>query len=271
VLLLAERGVLSVTDPVGRWLTDCPASWDAVTLHHLLSHTAGLVHWDHLPQLDLTAAIPAAHELRLFREADLLSTPGARFSYSSPGFVLLAHIVQRASGQPYASFLARELFAPAGMTATFAGNGTGLPGLANGHTAGAPVTSYELDVVGMGAGDIWSTPGDLARWDRALASGEVLGEAALAAMLTAYAPVGDDDAGVIGTGGYGYGWYLGSVHGGHRMVYHTGGNAGFRSLNAWFPDDDVRVIMFTNEETTDFETIVRQLIGAAFPRAPGLA
>jgi CubicO group peptidase (beta-lactamase class C family) len=267
VLLLAERGVLSVTDPVGRWLPGSPPSWDAVTLHHLLSNSSGLVHWDGLPGVDLTTRIPAEEELRAFREADLLSPPGARFSYSSPGFALLAHVVERASGQPYASFLARELFAPAGMTATFAGNGTGLPGLATGHVAGKPVTApLELDTTGMGAGDIWSTPGDLAQFDRALAAGQVLGEATLAAMLTVHAPVEDDD-GVIRTEGYGYGWFLGSVFGEHRIVYHTGDNIGFRSINAWFPDDDERVVMLTNEMDTDVEAIVHQLLHAAFPAA----
>jgi CubicO group peptidase (beta-lactamase class C family) len=266
VLRLADQGALSVGDPVGRWLADCPAAWDAITVHHLLSHTAGLVHWDGLPGLDMAGPIPAEEKLRIFRAADLLSAPGTRFFYSSPGFALLGHIVERASGQPYASFLAREFFGPAGMTATFAGNGAGLPGLAVGHVAGEPATSFDLDGLGTGAGDIWSTPGDLARWDRALAAGEVLGEAALAAMLTVRTPIEDDD-GVIRTEGYGYGWYLGSARGGHRMVYHTGDNPGFRSINAWFPDDDVRAIMLTNEDTTDVGTIVHQLVNAAFPVA----
>jgi CubicO group peptidase (beta-lactamase class C family) len=264
VLLLAERSVLSVTDPVGRWLADCPASWDAITLHHLLSNTSGMAHWEGLGELDLTVRTPAKELLRVFRAAELLSPPGTRFSYSSPGFALLGQVVEQASGQPYASFLARELFAPAGMTATFAGNGTGLPGMAAGHQAGEPVLApFELDTVGMGAGDIWSTPGDLARWDRALAAGQVLSEATVAAMLTVRGAIEDDD-GIVRTEGYGYGWFLGSVLGGHPIVYHPGDNIGFRSFNAWFPDDDVRIIMLTNEGTTDVEPIVHQLLEVAF-------
>lgn len=266
VLLLAGRGVLSVGDPVGRWVPDCPPTWDAITLHHLLSNSSGLAHWDGLPGLDISARTPADEVLATFRRADLISAPGTRFSYSSPGFVLLAHVVERASGQPYASFLAREVFGPAGMTATFAGDGTGQPDLATGHVSGEPATPFELDVVGMGAGDIWSTPGDLARWDRALAAGDVLDAATLAAMLTVHAPAEDDD-GVIRTEGYGYGWFLGSALGGHRIVYHPGDNEGFRSLNAWFPDDDVRVVVLTNEMDTDLEKIAYRLLAAAFPAA----
>lgn len=49
VLLLADRGVLSADDPVRDWLDGCPAAWDRITVHHLLSHSGGLVHWRDLP------------------------------------------------------------------------------------------------------------------------------------------------------------------------------------------------------------------------------
>ena len=59
-------------------------------------------------------------------------------------------------------------------------------------------------------------------------------------MFTIHVPVQDDD-GVIRTEGYGYGWFIGTVPGGRRVFYHPGDQSGFRSLNAWFPDDDVRL------------------------------
>jgi len=61
LLLLVDRGVLSVDDAVHRWLDGCPASWNSITVHHLLTHTAGLVHWRHIPDLDLTTPIAAAY------------------------------------------------------------------------------------------------------------------------------------------------------------------------------------------------------------------
>ena len=163
ILLLADRGVLLVDDLVRNWLEGGPASWNGMTVHHLLTHTAGLVHWQQIPELDLTAPIEADQLLRIFRGVPLLSAPGEHYSYSSPGYVLLAHIVERAAGQPYASFLHREIFAPAGMGATFAGNSRGRSGVAVGHHSGEIVASFELDILGMGAGDLWSTVGDLTR------------------------------------------------------------------------------------------------------------
>jgi CubicO group peptidase (beta-lactamase class C family) len=269
LLLLADRSVLSVDDAVHRWLDGCPASWGSITVHNLLTHTAGLVHWQQIPELDLTTPITADEELRIFQHAPLLGAPGEQYSYSSPGYVLLARIVERAADQPYASFLAREIFEPLGMAATFAGNGSGKPGLAAGHRAGLPVTSsFELDTVGMGAGDVWSTVGDLARWDQALASGEILADASRQAMLAVHAPVDDDDDdGLVRTEGYGYGWFIGCASGGHRVIYHPGDNAGFVAVNAWFPQDEVRLAVLSNEETTDLQAIIRQAIATAFPQS----
>jgi CubicO group peptidase (beta-lactamase class C family) len=264
VLLLADRGVLSAADPVHRWLDDCPAAWEPITLHHLLSHTAGLVHWQQLPELDVTRAVPVGEKLRIFAGTPLLSPPGERYSYSSPGYVLLAHIIERAAGQPYPEFVDQEIFQPLGMTATFDGGPRGQHDLAAGRDDGAAVASFDLDTLGMGTGSIWSTVGDLARWDRALAEGQILSAAARQAMLTAHAPLEDDDS-LIRTEGYGYGWYIATAANGRRFYYHTGDNPGFRSFNAWFPDDDVRLALLSNEAGTDLGPIAHDLIRQAFP------
>jgi CubicO group peptidase (beta-lactamase class C family) len=264
VLLLADRGVLSVDDPVRNWLDDCPAAWEPVTIHHLLSHSSGLVHWNDLPALDLTKPVAASELLSCFASVPLLALPGERFSYSSPGFVLLGHIVERAARQPYGSFLAREILGPLGLTATFSGNSRGEADLATGYHDGAAVTSLELDTVNLGTGSIWSTAGDLARWDRALASGQILSDAARQAMFAIHVPVQDDN-GIIRTEGYGYGWFVGTVTGGRRIFYHPGDQSGFCSLNAWFPDDDVRLAVLSNEGTADLDPIVADLIQTAFP------
>lgn len=267
VLLLADRGVLSVEDPVRRWLDGCPAAWDPITVHHLLCHSAGLAHWPGLPgldALDVTRPVDAVEKLRIFGAAPLLSPPGERFSYSSPGYVLLAHVIERAAGQPYGEFLAREIFEPLGMAATFNGNPGGQPGLAAGHHDGTPAPSADLNTLFLGTGSIWSTVGDLARWDRALADGEILSGAARRTMFTVHVPAEDDD-GLIRTVGYGYGWYIGSASGGRRICYHTGDAPGFRSITAWFPDDSVRLAVLSNEDGTDVAAIAFDLIRTAFP------
>ncbi len=264
VLLLADRGILSVTDPVRDWLDGCPAAWDRITVHHLLTNSAGLVHWPALPGLDATSPIAADELFRRIADVPLLGPPGASFSYSSPGFVLLGRIVERASGQPYAAFLDREIFRPLGLTATFSGIPGDEPGLAAGHHDGAAVPSVDLGTVSLGTGSIWSTVGDLARWDRALAAGGLLSDEARQAMFTVHAPVADDD-GVVRTEGYGYGWFIGTAADGHRIRYHPGDQPGFRSFNAWFPDDDVRLVILSNEGATSLDPVIHELVRIAFP------
>jgi len=67
--------------------------------------------------------------------------------------------------------------------------------------------------------------------------------------------------------GYGYGWFIGSACGGRRIFYHPGDNPGYRSVNAWFPDDGVRLAVLSNEGATDLDPIVHDLIWTAFPRS----
>jgi CubicO group peptidase (beta-lactamase class C family) len=264
VLTLADRGALSVDDAVGRWIGGCPASWDGITVHHLLSHTAGLAHWRDIPELDPTAPPDFEDELHLFAGAPLLGAPGERFSYSSPGYVLLGSIVERAADQPYASFLATEIFEPLGLESSFAGNPGGQPDLTVGHREGVPVPSFDLATVNVGTGDVWSMAPDLARWDRALASGEILSPASRQAMFAVQASISDDDP-LLRTDGYGYGWYVGSLLGEHPVLYHTGDNPGFRSANAWFPEDAVRLVVLSNEETTGIGPLLGELVATAFP------
>lgn len=262
VLVLLDRGLLSTEDRLVELLEGCPDAWDAVTVHHLLCHTAGLVHWKELPTLDLTA--PCTHDalFRHFADVPLLHEPGERYAYSSPGYVLLAWIVERVSGVPYREFLARELFAPLGLTSTLAGNGARAADLAAPRNDGKAVASFELDVVGMGAGDLWSTVGDLARWDEALLGGQLLGDATCKAMFMVHARMEEEEVAGVRFEGYGYGWFLADV-GGHRLFFHTGDNAGFQSINAILPDDDARFMVLTNDASADLLGVSLQLLAAA--------
>jgi CubicO group peptidase (beta-lactamase class C family) len=249
VLLLVERGQLTVDDLVVDLLDHSPSSWREITVHQLLCHTAGLVHWAQLPGLELTAPMHRDEELELFRRAPLLSEPGTSYAYSSPGYVLLAHIVELVSGTPYREFLSSEIFSPLGLRATFAGNGEGESLRAAPLHQGEPVASFELDVVGMGAGDVWSTVDDLATWDVALQAGSFLSDESRRQMFTIHAPM-TEELGGVQLDGYGYAWIMANVAG-HRLVFHTGDNAGFQSINATMPDDGARFILLTNDTSTD--------------------
>jgi CubicO group peptidase (beta-lactamase class C family) len=97
-LLLAESGRLDLAEPVTRWFPGVPPQWQRVTLHHLLTHTAGIQHWGNAPGFDPSQPMDLAGRVALMLQASLLTEPGTRGRYSSPGYVLAAQIVARASG-----------------------------------------------------------------------------------------------------------------------------------------------------------------------------
>jgi CubicO group peptidase (beta-lactamase class C family) len=256
-LLLVDRDVVSLDDHLVDILDGCPVQWKGITIHQLLCHTSGLIHWPQLPNLDLTGGVSVDELLVIFGDEPLLGEPGERYAYSSPGYVLLAHVVQRASGTPYRTFLADEVFGPLAMDATFAGNAGGELNVATPLHHGEPVRSFELDVVGMGAGDVWSTVDDLAHWDDMIESRLVLSDESRKRMLTPHATVDDEVPGVK-IEGYGYGWYLADIAG-HRVNFHTGGNAGFQSINAVLPDDGATLVALTNDTSADLYALALEL------------
>ncbi|WP_329127163.1 serine hydrolase domain-containing protein [Streptomyces sp. NBC_01465] len=245
IMLLVERGVVALDHEVSRWIGDCPPSWRGITVHHLLTHTSGLGHWEDFPELDLTAWLAPDEAVKVFQEASPKFKVSSDWYYSSPAYVLLARIVEEAGTEPYPRFLTRQIFEPLGLSNTFAGSPAGRCEVATGYAGTTVAPSFELDSLGMGAGDIWSTTGDLLRWDRALATGEFLGGESRRLMFTSHAAtgIGQLDA-------YGYGWQLGRVAG-HEVRCHSGDNNGFKAFNAWFPKLSAYVIVLSNHNETD--------------------
>lgn len=246
VLLLARRGALALDDSIDRWVGGCPDSWRGITLHHLLTHTSGLGHWPEHPMIDLIRWRDPAELLADFRAVPPLFAPGQGWHYSSPGYVLLAHVVQRAADEPYRDFLNRRVFAPLGMERSFAGNPDGRDDVAVGYAGGRPVPSYELDSVGMGAGDVWSTAGDMVAWIDGLRAGRLLEASDVELMFTAHAAA----RGGPEQRAYGYGWFVGELAG-EECLHHSGHNDGFKAFAAWLPASDRRVVVLANRDEVD--------------------
>jgi CubicO group peptidase (beta-lactamase class C family) len=260
VLLLSDEQRLSVGDPVAHWIDGCPPSWQDMTLRHLLTHTSGLPHWHDIPEITLAAPMDAEQELSAIQHATLVSPPGERWIYSSPGYWLLANVVQRASNRPYAAFVSERLFEPLGLTTMFAGNANSHRLVAADHMRGVPVPTLELSAVGMGAGDLWSTAEDVLKWDKALMRGRLLSEQSLDMMFAPQVAVHDPTGtAALSVTGYGFGWFVGSASG-HRALLHPGDNAGCVSLNLVLPDDDIRLVILSNEGTTRADQIAVQLL-----------
>jgi CubicO group peptidase (beta-lactamase class C family) len=250
VLKLEMTGALTTADPLSRFVDGMPEDKRDITLHQLLTHTAGLVDslgddYDVLSRDDmLTAAASTA----------LRSTPGTGYSYSNLGYSVLAAIVEQVSGVGYEKFLSANLFAPAGMTRTgyvlprwdpadvaVEYDGTGAArGRPNEHPWDADGPYWNL----RGNGGILSTAPDMFRWHLALDGHDVLSEEARRKLFTPY--VREDD----GDSYYAYGWVILTADG-HEIAWHNGGNGYSYAEIARIPDTGLMIFWATGTAKKD--------------------
>jgi CubicO group peptidase (beta-lactamase class C family) len=260
VLLLAERGAVRPDEPITRWFPSCDG-WRGITLHHLLTHTSGIGHWSDIAGYVVSQSMDLDERIDLLQRAPLLTPPGDRWHYSSPGYILIGHIVAQASGQSYPDFLTEHVLAPLAMTSTMVAASPAGADLARGHRAGEPVPSWDLAMM-TGTGDVWSTVTDLARYTAMINAGTLLSAASRQAQLTRHAPIPEQPGApdrCIRADSYGYGVFIGTIAG-HTAYFHPGDNPGYVSFNAWLPDPDIIITVLSNDETTNIDQLVRHLL-----------
>lgn len=245
-LQLADRGQLALTDTVAAHLPELTRAND-ITLADLGGHTSGYRDYYPLDYVDARLTTPTTPDELIARYArgPLDFEPGTRYAYSNTGFVILARIVEKVAGRPYAALLSEGIFRPLGMaSATLERPATA----ATGHVvflvddpAPAP-----LEARGwlFGIGDIWASAADLARWDLALAEGKLLSAGALASMTTARSLASGRST------GYGCGLGVRTVDG-ETVWSHSGWVGGFHTFNAIVPRTRSAVVLLTNDEHVD--------------------
>jgi CubicO group peptidase (beta-lactamase class C family) len=260
-MLLVESGRVDLNEPLDRWMPEAPPQWRQVTLHQLLSHTAGVPHWLEAPDLDPADPMSVGQRVEIIQNTPLHTEPGAEWRYSSPGFVLAGCIVERASGCPYQDFLAERILSPLQLSHTSLGATP--DGAARGYRNAQPVTPFDLSAM-CGSGDVWSTAGDLTRFTAALHGGELISSTSLRTMCTAHASIDDDDDEEprLTTTGYGYGMFIG-IFAGHAVLFHPGDNPGYQSLACWIPDQSASIVILANDEAVSITGLLRQLLPAA--------
>ena len=266
-LLLVDEKVLDLHGPIGRWLPDAAPQWREVSVHHLLTHTAGFGHWGDRPGYEIFVRRTVAERVDLFLHSDRLSAPGRRWHYSSPGYIVLGHLIERASGRPYAAYLTDRVLRPLALAHTTAGPAPAQAPLAAGHAGGRPVEPWDPGVL-AGTTDVWSTAEDVTRFISALHGGALLGPDRLARMTTPHAAAtlhARHDRSWLSLPGYGYGLYCGTL-GGQPVVLHTGELPGFRAIGLWLPRQAAAVAVLANDEHADLPAALADLLPDLAPR-----
>ncbi|HEY7416660.1 MAG TPA: serine hydrolase domain-containing protein [Ktedonobacteraceae bacterium] len=253
ILLLQEQGKLHVQDHLCLYITECPQDWQPITLHHLLTHTSGIEDYINSPDFPPLIGTPATPEqlIARFKKQPLLFKPGTRWSYSNSGYTLLGYIIEKVSGESYATFLEDHIFGPLQMHDTgYDTNNPQPPAHATGYLSEHHKPVY-LDMSEFyAAGALYSTVEDLYKWDQALLTHQLVSQQTMDAMFKVYIPCPDGGCALSSDQGYAYGWFV-ADESNHRLIYHWGRIDGFRTSNGFYPEDNVVVVLLSNLETTD--------------------
>ena len=261
VLALEDDGKLSTSDPIARFFPGVPPDKQAITIHHLLTHTAGFAHDVGDPR-----SLPARDEaVREILASELLFAPGEKQAYSNTGYTLLAAIVELVSGRDFEAYLRERLWLPLGMTRTGmvladregAQVAAGLtfqgpePGVGRDRTApGGP--SWFL----RGSGSIASTMQELYVWSEALRTGAVLSESARARLVFPHAREPTDFVSY-----YGYGWQLTAAPDGSCLVVHNGSAGIHYDVLGILPAHEAVFVTFCTQQSSPWKDFPERALG----------
>lgn len=268
VMQLVERGLVSIEDPIQRYVPGFPRKPQGeIRLRHLLTHTSGIRHYrgdefglnDYYPTLERAMAV--------FKDDPLEFAPGDRYLYSTYGYNLLAGVVEAVSGRSFDDYLRANIFAPAGMTSTFLERPQELVRhRARQYVRGpSPFTWLNAPYVDLSVkwagGGIISTASDLLKFDLALNAGRLLRPDTQDRMYTSARL----NSGAIT--GYGLGWMV-SQDGGRLTVAHSGGAMGGATYLLRDPKAHQASVVLANlDNVPRLRELADQLIALA-PRTP---
>jgi CubicO group peptidase (beta-lactamase class C family) len=236
IMKLEMMGKLNTADPITKYFDNVPEDKQGITLHHLLTHTSGIV--DALGP-DYVLA-PRDETMRKTLDAPLRFQPGEQFGYSNAGYSMLAAVIEKVSGLGYEEFMNKNIFTPAGMKFT----GYRMPEwdqkiVAHWYVGekdnGTPLEKNYPQWHLLGNGGILSTTDDMYKWHLALLGDKILSAEAKKKMFTPY------------LNDYGYGWDVLERKMG-LLIQHDGGSTlGSSSEMRRYIDARVVTILFCNQ------------------------
>jgi CubicO group peptidase (beta-lactamase class C family) len=271
IMLLVHDGKLRYDDKLTQIFPDFPDYGRAITIRHLLTHTSGLRDYEDLMEIAPTWTV--AHQIQDDEVMALLKhqssgkfAPGTSWSYSNSAYVVLGMVAAKLAGEPFDQFLHDRIFAPLQMRSTLAyiKGKNSPPERAYGHTKegdGFVESDQSPTSATLGDGGVYSNLVDLAKWDAALRTGDLLSQEEMKAgklpvrLLDGTEPhwptqPGDDNLNPGKPVSYGFGWFLDPYKGRARM-WHSGTTQGFRTVIERFTEDNLTVIILCNRTDLD--------------------
>lgn len=241
ILMLQEKGILTLDDTLDRHFSDVPADKAKITLHQILSHTSGL------PSAYAADGLTQADQaFKAIMDLALANPPGQNFKYSNDGYVLAALLVEKVTQKPYDSFLKDTFFLPGKMSGTYC---WGEPDLSDPSIAAQLVQPPDAPFLRpnygfRGATGLYSTTSDLFAWFQALLNHTVLASESVNALWAEHT--------AFSRGKVGYGWFSEQTKGGHATLWTRGvEDFGTSASLTHFPKEKWTVIILSNSAYQD--------------------
>ena len=248
ILMLYEQHKLRLDDDITRFIPTFPNK--GITVRMLLSHTSGLNNYQYFCEKHCDRKTPIYNtdvvDMYAQYKPQPYSKPGNFFFYCNTNFMLLGLIVEKVAHMPYAKFMKKYVFEPAGMKNTVVYSKktdakVPTPVWGYDHVWRRSVVPNYLDGV-IGDKGIYSTVTDLYSFDQALNAGKLLKPQTLA---MAYAPSSGQPKHHKHFG-YGLGWRLFEGENGKNVIYHTGWWHGFQNIFVRDLDKHVTIVILSN-------------------------
>lgn len=258
ILRLQEEKMLSLTDRITKYIPDYP-NGDEITIENLLTHTSGIFEYlqsKKYAKENFIKPISIDTLISFFKSEKRQFKSGESFSYTNSGYILLAFIIEKITGKKYEQVVRDLIFDPLQMIHSGFDlrnlNDTNKAINYNNINRKRLVSEPVFDSThAPGCGNIYSTAMDLYKWDRALYGNKIVSQSSL---QKAYIPY---------RAKYGYGWFVDSSY--RRFnVFHGGGTPGFHSYIQRFIDDDVCIILLSNNAYCDLSEITNRLAAIIF-------
>lgn len=258
ILRLQDEKMLSLNDKITKYIADYP-NGDDITIENLLTHTSGIFEYlqsKEYAKENFIKPISIGTLISFFKSQKRLFKSGEKFSYTNSGYILLAFIIEKITGKKYEQVVRDVIFEPLQMTHS----GFDLRNLNDSNKAinydninkKRLISEPVFDSThAPGCGNIYSTATDLYKWDRALYGNKIVSQSFL---QKAYIPY---------KAKYGYGWFIDSSYSKFN-VFHGGGTPGFHSHIQRFINDDVCIVLLSNNAYCDLSEITNRLAAIIF-------
>lgn len=234
IMILEERGLISLNDTLGKLYDKLPIGLNGISIKQLLNHSSGLRNHLEIPtwEMQIRESISKERLIETFINEPLYFEPGEGYHYSNSAYVLLGDIIERISGVSYEEFITENIFKPLDLRSSYVANDSIIiPQMASGYRVeGQNLLKAEYMSMShtYASGSIISNVSDLAKWISGLEKNIIISSESLDKCFR-----------------LGLGWFIGKLDG-KKMLYHGGGVYGFVSHSAYIPSERLYVAILSN-------------------------